>query len=376
MDKTFRIVLILFGLLAVSLIGVLVYSLQNLQRAKKSAQWVNHTHAYMAEIGATVAASRSADGALHAFLLSNSPAQEVAFQHAFADLAEHLEFAQTLAAADPDETARLTELADALLARADRARRLLASARAGDRADVQAQLRSDPEGADLEVTRLAQRIISRQQDLLRERDRIAFEQDLQARTTLYVSAGLNLLVLIAAGWFIRDDLQARKRETELLARANEDLEARVRARTTELAQRNNELRSENLESRWKAEALDHQLRYNQLIIASVASPVVVITRALNISRLNPATERLVGRTAIQLVDQPLSDLVVVTGEGDSSTPLDPVETALRVGQDLIDQAATVRAPGGHTLPVLLSLYPLRDQDHIVGGVVTLRLTSH
>ncbi len=375
MDKTFRIVLILFGLLAVSLIGVLIYSIQNLQRAKKSAEWVNHTHAYMAEIGATVAASSSADGALHAYLLSNSPAQEVAFQHAFADLAEHLEFAQALAGADPDETARLTELADALLARADRARRLLAAARAGDRADVQAQLRSDPEGADLEVTRLAQRIISRQQDLLRERDRIAFEQDLQARTTLYVSAGLNLLVLIAAGWFIRDDLQARKRETELLARANEDLEARVRARTAELAQRNNELRSENLESRWKAEALDHQLRYNQLIIASVASPVVVITRALNISRLNPATERLAGRTATELVDQPLSDLVLVTGEGDSSAPLDPVETALRVGQDLIDQAATVKTAQGSTLPVLLSLYPLRDQDHIVGGVVTLRITS-
>lgn len=375
MDKTFRIVLILFAGLALSLIGVVVYSLHNLQRAHRSAQWVSHTHAYMAEINAALASSRAAEGALHAYLLSNSPTQQAAFRHEFAALAEHLEIAKAMAATNPTETAQLAELEAVLLARANRARDLLAAHRAGEHEKVQALLRRETEDSSLAVDRLAQRIVSRQQILLRDRDRIAFEQDARARTTLYLGAGLTLLLLIAASWFIRDDLKSRQREAQLLTESNRELESRVKARTAELAQKNLQLRSENLESRWKAEALDHQLRYNHLIIASVASPVIVVTRALNISRINPALERLAGQTAADLVDQPLAELVVLNLGKTESSSLDPIETALRVGQDLVDQAAELRPAQQAPVPVLLSLYPLRDQDHIVGGVVTLRLIS-
>jgi PAS domain-containing protein len=329
----------------------------------------------MAEINAAVAASRTAEGALHAYLLSDSPTQQVAFRNAFAELAERLEVAKALAGVDPAETASLAELENALLARADRARELLTAHRAGHDEIVQEQLLIEDEDSGLEVSRLAQRILSRQQVLLRDRDRIAFEKDAAAHTTLYIGAGLNILLLIAAGWFIRDNLKSRQRETELLAQSNQDLEVRVRARTAELAQKNNELRTENLESRWKAEALDHQLRYNHLIIASVASPVLVITRALNISRINPAMERVAGQTASELVDRQLSELVVLTSDPETSSPLDPIDTALRVGRDLVDQPGELRLAHRPPLRVLLSLFPLRDQDHIVGGVVTLRVLS-
>ena len=100
MDKTFRLVLFLFALFSVSLIGVVVYALQNLRRAQQATQWVEHTHAFMAEVNAALAANRSAEGALHAYLLSESPRQETAFRHAFAQLGEHLEVAKALAEAE------------------------------------------------------------------------------------------------------------------------------------------------------------------------------------------------------------------------------------------------------------------------------------
>ena len=66
MDKTFRLILIVFAGLSLSLIGVVVVSVTNLQRANQSAQWVNHTHALIAEVNDAVAASQRAEGALHA----------------------------------------------------------------------------------------------------------------------------------------------------------------------------------------------------------------------------------------------------------------------------------------------------------------------
>ncbi len=373
MDKTFRIVLVVFAVLAVSLVGVVAYSLHNLQRAHRSAQWVVHTHAYMAEITAAVAALRTAEGALNAYLLSDSPAQEVAFRNAFAELAERMEVAKAMAEGDGQEAANIADFEQALLTRADRARALLSAHRAGETESVQEQLWQEDEATGLTVSRLAQRIIVRQQNLLRERDRIAFEQDAAARTTLHLGAGLNLLLLIVAGWFIRDGLRARQSEADSLMRANAALEARVAERTEELAQSNQQLRTENLEGRWKAEALDHQLRYNHLIIARVASPIIVITRALNISRVNPALESLVGKTVVDLVDQPLQQVVTLTGSEDVPSTLDPITSALRNGRDLTDLTAEVKLSGRQAIPVLLSLYPLQDQDHVVGGVVTLQI---
>jgi CHASE3 domain sensor protein len=372
MDKTFRIILIVFAVLAFSLIGVVAYSLHNLQRAHRSAQWVDHTHAYMAEITAAVAALRTAEGALNAYLLSDSPVQEVSFRHAFAELAERIEVAKAMAEGDAQEAADLAGLEQALLDRAERARTLLSAHRAGATESVQEQLWQEEAGSGLIVSRLAQRIIIRQQNLLRERDRIAFEQDAAARATLYLGAGLNLLLLIVAGWFIRDGLRARQREAESLIKANAGLEARVEERTAELAQSNRKLRAESLEGRWKTEALDHQLRYNHLIIARVASPIIVITRALNISRVNPALESLAGKTVIDLVDLPLQQVVSLT---ESKDALDPIASALRDGRDLIDISAQIKRTDRPALPVLLCLYPLQDQNHVVGGVVTLRTLS-
>ena len=62
----------------------------------------------------------------------------------------------------------------------------------------------------------------------------------------------------------------------------------MQERTAELVKTNSALKQENLERRWSYQALDHQGRYNQLIINSIAEMVFVISRALNVSRINPA----------------------------------------------------------------------------------------
>jgi PAS domain S-box-containing protein len=374
MDKTFRLILIVFAGLSLSLIGVVVVSVTNLQRANQSAQWVNHTHALIAEVNDAVAASQRAEGALHTYLLTNSPAHELLFQQGFADVAEHIEVAKALADAEPDKSYQIAELEAALVNRAERARALLTNHRSGANEEVKAQLNNEANEVSTETIRVARRVVAFHQKLLSERDRVAFEKDMRARTTLYIGAGLTLLMITTAGWFIRNDLAARQREAKLLAKTNEELEKRVAERTAELADANDKLSAENIEVRWSAQALEHQLRYSNLIVESVANPVVVITKALNISRVNPAMEKITGGTSVDLADQPLTNHVVLEStSGEEEESIDPLTWSLRHGQDLVERPAEVISQSGRRKPVIFNLYPLRDHDKVVGGVVVLRI---
>ena len=175
--------------------------------------------------------------------------------------------------------------------------------------------------------------------------------------------------------FSRDDLAARPRPADLLSADNNRLEARVRERTAELHEANLNLKAENLESRWKNQALSHQLRYNHLIIDSISELVIVITKACNISRVNPAVTRAAGLELTALADQPLEQLVQLDSPTDQPALVDPIMDSLRSGRDLRDRPARLFNKHQQAIPVSFSLYPLRENDKVVGGVVTLHLVT-
>ena len=63
---------------------------------------------------------------------------------------------------------------------------------------------------------------------------------------------------------------------------------------------------------WANQALEHQRRYDELIVNSIADLVFVFTKALNISRVNPAVVHFTGRQPKDLVNSPLSRTVRLT----------------------------------------------------------------
>lgn len=188
-----------------------------------------------------------------------------------------------------------------------------------------------------------------------------------------IGLGLDLLLLCGGAWLILDDLRAKQRVTDTMRQTNEQLETRVRERTAELAATNARLSSENLERQWTNQALEHQLRYNQLIVDSISDLVLVVTKALNISRINPAVTHLTGLSAASLINQPLSRIVRLAGSGEGGTRRDPVAQSLKEGHDLRGLAAFVEDEHGRQQAVEFAMYPLRDRDRVVGGIVTLKI---
>jgi PAS domain S-box-containing protein len=153
-------------------------------------------------------------------------------------------------------------------------------------------------------------------------------------------------------------------------KTNRALEIEVRENAAQLAVANDQLTGELLERRWVNQALEHQLRYNQLIVDSISDAVIVLTKALRISRINPAVVHLTGFEGKDLVNEPLERLVRL--EGGRTLAADPLGQAMREGRDVRDQPAVVSGRDGARVPVRLTLFPLRDHDKVVGGVVLLR----
>jgi hypothetical protein len=60
-------------------------------------------------------------------------------------------------------------------------------------------------------------------------------------------------------------------------------------------------------------------------------------------------------------------------DGTDAPLANPLAQALKHGQDLRDQPATIEAKTGALIPIRFALYPLRDRDKVVGGVVTLQV---
>jgi len=369
-----RRVLIFFALILAVLVFVVAASLHNLNRSVATNDWVNHTHALITELDALQPTLTAAEGALTKYVLTSDPRDHEAYQDKFSELGERVDVTTALIADSPPEREQFAPIAALLARRADVAGQIARLKRAGDPAALQRLMAEDAERNDLrELERRLEKFRANETDLLQTRDRASFLQAQTTRWTVLSGVLLDFLLLCGAAWLIRHDLAARRLAARLMQQTNADLEERVRQRTAELSATNVQLVAQNLEDRWSKQALEHQNRYNLLIIDSIADAVFVVTKLVNVSRLNPAAIHLAGYEPVELVDRPLARILqLATGAYDPAKPaFDPLARTLIEGHDLRDRPAMVTTKSGQMIPVRLNMYPLRDRDQVVGGVVIL-----
>jgi PAS domain S-box-containing protein len=272
----------------------------------------------------------------------------------------------------------MTRLQTLLTQRMEFARAVVTAREASQDAEIRRLLAADAgnEGSR-EIARTIEKLKDAQKALLTERDKTAFLQAQTTRWTVLGGVAINFLLLAGAAWLIRDDIAARKRAAAILEEANATLEAKVKERTAELVAANEKLVAENQERKWGAQALEHQLRYNQLIINSISDLVVVLSKVCNITRVNPAVAQWTGWQAAEIISKPLARITRVKPPGGGEAPgaADPVSVALKAGRELHEQRAEILTQDGRAIPGYLSMFPLRDRDKVVGAVVTIRVAD-
>jgi PAS domain-containing protein len=299
------------------------------------------------------------------------------YRGAYSKMVEILVQAKALTRSGDEEEplrSRFLELQNLISNRIDVARSIVKAREQGGLEAVRQQFKSHPDVESIfKIERSVNNIIETENGLLRARDEQQHLQAQATKTTVYTGLGVNFVLVALVVWLMRDDLAARRKAAEALEEANAQLETKVQERTAELVKTNQTLKQENLERRWSYQALDHQLRYNQLIINSIAELVFVISRALNVSRVNPAVVQLTSWEPQELISQSIERILQFPPDPAGGASQNPLTAALRDGRQLQDRPANLLARSGKIIPVLYTLIPLHDQDKIVGGVVTVRV---
>ena len=370
-----NILLRVFALCAVILVviaAVAVYALQALSRSMAATDWVNHSHATISELDNITAQLRQADGLMRTYALTGEAADLAASREAFEKMAQHFDTASALTRTDAATRQTLLQLRAQAAERETLAQAVWAARGANQGAKVQALLAADAGSAAVgAIERGLGKLRDAQFVQLSERDHLSYVQAQTTRWVVGLGIALNFLLLAGIGWLLRDDIAARRRAATILTEANAQLESKVAARTADLQQSNTRLESENLERKWTIASQEHQIRYNQLIVNSVNDLVFVLTKALNVTRINAAVVNLTGRLDEAILTGPLAAVVEVARE--PATGLDPLARALREGRELRHHPAIVLGQDARRIPARLTLIPLRDQDRVVGAVVVVQV---
>ena len=375
-DPVIRRMLLAFGVISTVFVGVVVIAVRNINRSEASADWVNHTHAVILEVDAVLASVHVGDGALRTFAMTGDARDQTTTRESFTTMADHLETAKALTRAEPAQHEQILRLESLANKRAEVATRVLAAWSRDHAEAVRVLIAGDAEAATTsEIRRVGEKLKADEMALLAERDTASFLQAQTTRWTVWNGMALDFILLGGVAWLIRDDVHARRRAAVALEEANAQLESKVAARTAELSAANQRLTAENLERRWAHQAMEHQLRYHQMIVNSLNDLVFVVTKALNISRVNPAVVHLTGREPSALINQPLTSVVQLATTVAIAPAIDPIALALREGRDLRDQSAWITDSRGQKIPARFTIFPVRDGDKVVGGVVILELAS-
>jgi PAS domain S-box-containing protein len=368
-DRTIRRVAAFFVVVAAVLVVVAVVAVRNISGARAASDWVNQTHALILELDGIDLHFQAAEGSLRAYAVTGDAGDLRAAREALSALAEHVEVARAMARPDPVLAPRVERLAGLATQRAESARALIAARQAGQSAapivGSDTWISAGPAiKADVDTLK------GEQMALLAARDTVQYLQAQTTRWTVWAGVALNLVILAGVAWLIRDDQAARTRAAQALEEANRGLESKVAARTADLAAANAVLQTENLERRWATQAIEHQLRYNQRIVDSISDLVFVLTKSRNISRVNPAVVHATGWETAELVNRPLAQFVALRPAGDGFD--DPLPHALAEGHDLREHPAMLTDKRGRQHPVHCTVFPLRDGNKVVGGIVIVR----
>jgi CHASE3 domain sensor protein len=368
-----------FGFFIVML-AILVYvaatAVRNIQRSIKSEAWVNKTHDVMIHASEIVSYLHAGDAALRTFMITGDNRDQASYRNAYSTMLERQDELKAFTRSGEEDRElhqKVLDLDNLISNRVEIARSV---ARAREQEGLEGVRKLYVSSPDVEsigkIERYVAALNGEERGLLSQRDVDEYTQALTTKWTVYSGVAVNFVLLAFVFGLMRDDLHARRLAAKALEDANAQLETKVQERTAELVKANHALKQENLERRWSYQALDHQGRYNQLIINSIAEMVFVISRALNVSRINPAVVHQTDWQAQDLIAQSIQRVLQLPPEAGGASEQNPLSQAMRDGREIQDRPAILTTRSGRTIPVRFSLVPLHDQDKVVGGVVTVR----
>lgn len=375
-DKTLSAIYLLFVIMGAIIVGVAIFAIRAINRDAQSSDWVNQTHATIYELDGMMSELQAGEGMMRTFALTGDVRDFTECRSSYFAVLEHHALAHALARDNAGMQASLAELEATVQARIALAGSIKELLEAGRGEEVKATLRRDAGTTPVAgFQQIINRLRNRQFELLTERDRESYQSAQTTRFVVGLGVATNLLLFGIVAWLIRDTLATRRKLTQTLEQANVVLEQKVQERTSELLATNQRLTRENRERKWTTLSQDRQLRYNHAIVNTVSDLVFVLSKALNVTRLNPVVAHATGLAEEEILGRPITQFLRLPAQENGAPAIDRLQRAVGEGRELNSYPAELLDRDGKSRPGVLSLVPLRDDDSVVGAVVVVRLLT-
>ena len=232
-------------LIVALLVGNAIVSYRNVQHLYEDAGWVSHTHEVLAELDEIAAILKAAETSQRNFVATGDPDYLSLFNDAAAIIGNKIERLQDLTADNPRQQERIPALRDEVAIRFDLLEEdTVLWKEKGPEAARQFIKNGEGKAQMLVVGKLIDRMKEDERGLLVKRDQQSGRSFAAAILTGIVAAVLGLSLVGITCYLVWRDLARRKQADETIHRAYDDLEARVRDRTADLADANSRLLQE------------------------------------------------------------------------------------------------------------------------------------
>lgn len=373
-DKTLFAIYLLFVIMGAIIVGIALFAIRAINRDASSSDWVNQTHATIYELDGMMSELQAGEGMMRTFALTGDVRDFTECRSNYFAVLEHHALALALTRDNPGMQSSLAELEATVQARIALVASIKELLETGRGEEVKATLRRDAGTTSVAgFQQIINRLRDRQFELLSERDRESYRSNQTTRFVVGLGVATNLLLFGVVAWLIRDTLATRRKLTQTLQEANIVLEQKVQERTSELLATNRRLTRENRERKWTTLSQERQLRYNHAIVNTVSDLVFVLSKALNVTRLNPVVAHATGFAEEEILGRPITQFLRLPADENGAPAIDRLQRAVGEGRELNSYPAELLDRDGKSRPGVLSVVPLRDDDLVVGAVVVLRL---
>jgi diguanylate cyclase (GGDEF)-like protein/PAS domain S-box-containing protein len=170
------------------------------------------------------------------------------------------------------------------------------------------------------------------------------------------------------------DITEHKQMEDQLATYRASLEKMVAERADALLQSNVQLQQEIQERTLTEYETFTEKERLQITLDSIADAVLVTDDTGNIRQVNPVAAAMLGKEATDVIDKPVTDVLLIVDENTREKLPNPVEVCLKKGLvATIGEHALLTSADGSEYAIQDSVAPIRDHEgRIIGSVLVFR----
>ncbi|HET6931376.1 MAG TPA: PAS domain S-box protein [Candidatus Acidoferrum sp.] len=350
-----------FGV-ALALLGVVgATAYYEVAKLRHNDAWVDHTHQVISSLRKVQALVADAETGQRGYLITGDKLFLRPYTEAQDRLDGELATLRKLIADNPEQQEGRRELEAATAKRMEQLRQVLVlRENKGITAAGQEILTLEGMRTDNTIRQIEREMEEREDRLLVEREQAALRSSQATRSVILLGSALAFVLVGVALFLIARDFAGTRQANAALREAKEHLELRVRERTADLAQTNEQL-------------TQSQEQY-AVTLASIGDGVITTDARCRISFMNGEAERLTGWNLREAVGQPLVSVFQIINEDSREAVEDPAKKVLELGTvvGLANHTLLINKEG-YEVPIADSGAPIRDnQGNVLGVVLVFR----